>query len=357
MSYNKTTKATFQRVAFFNTFTSRSYTKCRYPFGSLVPNRHGAIELNFYRYGFQGQEKDDEIKGEGNSLNYTFRMHDPRVGRFFTRDPLYKNFPHNSPYAFSENRVIDGGEFEGLEFEVKTYQDPQTLKYSTQVIYDEKIKLGIIKQSYSNIDANNFGAYDNYRMVELNKEVPLRKPRTGSVNVGSFMSNQKYSSPQDLLLDVTSSDMLTNDINEFTQKNGTTDIYPVKSKPYQVKIDASEGYDKMKTFTVVKQKEYLMKYVLKGYKLQVDIMATNIKTDFIEKLTAGFIAQGYKVNVTQYDVESLGGNTVMINDPGNKNGVIISPVAIPNFTLEKIKVLSDEVIEVTDDESGKTVKK
>jgi hypothetical protein len=47
----------------------------------------------------------------------------------------------------------------------------------------------------------------------------------------------------------------------------------------------------------------------------------------------------------------------MINDPGNKNGVIISPVAIPNFTLEKIKVLSDEVIEVTDDESGKTVKK
>ncbi len=32
--------------------------------------------------GFQGQEKDDEIKGEGNSLNYTYRMHDPRLGGF-----------------------------------------------------------------------------------------------------------------------------------------------------------------------------------------------------------------------------------------------------------------------------------
>jgi RHS repeat-associated protein len=79
----------------------------------LVPNRHGSS--NSYRYGFQGQEKDDELKGEGNSLNYTFRMHDPRVGRFFAIDPLEKKFPHNSPYAFSENRVIDGIELEGLE--------------------------------------------------------------------------------------------------------------------------------------------------------------------------------------------------------------------------------------------------
>ena len=85
-----------------------------YPFGMIVPSRHGKSES--YRYGFQGQEKDDEIKGEGNSLNYTYRMHDPRVGRFFAVDPLFRDYPHNSPYAFSENRVIDGVELEGLEF-------------------------------------------------------------------------------------------------------------------------------------------------------------------------------------------------------------------------------------------------
>ena len=42
-------------------------------------------------------------------------MHDPRVGRFFAIDPLAGDFPWNSPYAFSENRVIDGLELEGLE--------------------------------------------------------------------------------------------------------------------------------------------------------------------------------------------------------------------------------------------------
>ncbi|WP_434063925.1 RHS repeat domain-containing protein [Mangrovimonas cancribranchiae] len=79
-----------------------------------MPNRHGSVDS--YRYGFQGQEKDDEIKGEGNSINYKFRMHDPRVGRFLSLDPLAPQYPHNSPYAFSENRVIDGIELEGLEF-------------------------------------------------------------------------------------------------------------------------------------------------------------------------------------------------------------------------------------------------
>ncbi len=43
-------------------------------------------------------------------------MHDPRVGRFLSLDPLSAQYPHNSPFAFSENRVIDGTELEGLEF-------------------------------------------------------------------------------------------------------------------------------------------------------------------------------------------------------------------------------------------------
>ena len=56
----------------------------------LLPGRHA--NTSDYRYGFQGQEMDNEIKGEGNSVNYKYRMHDPRVGRFFARDPLAHKF-------------------------------------------------------------------------------------------------------------------------------------------------------------------------------------------------------------------------------------------------------------------------
>jgi hypothetical protein len=37
------------------------------------------------------------------------------VGRFFAVDPLFKDYPYNSSYAFSENRVLDAIELEGLE--------------------------------------------------------------------------------------------------------------------------------------------------------------------------------------------------------------------------------------------------
>jgi RHS repeat-associated protein len=83
------------------------------PFGVLLKER--TFEEAFFRTGFQGQEHDDEVKGEGNSVNFKYRMHDPRMGRFFAVDPLAYSYPWNSPYAFSENVVIDHIELEGLE--------------------------------------------------------------------------------------------------------------------------------------------------------------------------------------------------------------------------------------------------
>ena len=90
----------------------------------LLPNRHG--NSRDYRYGFQGQEMDNEIKGEGNSINYKYRMHDPRVGRFFAVDPLAPQYPWYSPYQFSGNRLIDRIELEGLEPAEAPTQEGQT---------------------------------------------------------------------------------------------------------------------------------------------------------------------------------------------------------------------------------------
>ncbi|PCI98236.1 MAG: hypothetical protein COB15_06210 [Flavobacteriales bacterium] len=84
-----------------------------FPYGMLMPGRHDAI--GGYRYGFQGQESDDELKGEGNSVNYKYRMHDARLGRFFAVDPLAKEYPELTPYQFSANQPIHAGELEGLE--------------------------------------------------------------------------------------------------------------------------------------------------------------------------------------------------------------------------------------------------
>ena len=73
-----------------------------YPFGMLIPNRHGNSPA--YRYGYQGSEKDNEIKGEGNSYTTHYRLLDPRVGRWLTRDPKVTAF--ETPYSSMSNNPI-----------------------------------------------------------------------------------------------------------------------------------------------------------------------------------------------------------------------------------------------------------
>jgi RHS repeat-associated protein len=72
---------------------------------------------NAYTFGFNGQEKDDEVKGSGNSLEFKFRIYDPRLGRFLSIDPLTSKYPFWTPYAFAGNRPIDGVDLEGKEWE------------------------------------------------------------------------------------------------------------------------------------------------------------------------------------------------------------------------------------------------
>lgn len=104
-----------------------------YPFGMQMNGRQSTNSN--YRYGFQGQEIDGEIKGEGNSVNFKYRMHDSRLGRFFAVDPLTAQYPHNSPYAFSENDVIRAIELEGLEKYICTRYYEQGKYVGTSVVY------------------------------------------------------------------------------------------------------------------------------------------------------------------------------------------------------------------------------
>lgn len=66
-----------------------------------------------YRYSFQNQENDEEL-WEG-AVSFKYRIEDPRLGRFFSVDPLTKDYEYNSSYAFSENKLGIGRELEGLE--------------------------------------------------------------------------------------------------------------------------------------------------------------------------------------------------------------------------------------------------
>ena len=57
-----------------------------------------------YRFGYQGSEKDNEFKGEGNSYTTEFRQLDTRLGRWLSLDPVIQ--PWQSPYCSMDNNPI-----------------------------------------------------------------------------------------------------------------------------------------------------------------------------------------------------------------------------------------------------------
>ena len=136
------------------------------PFGVELDSR---TVSGGYRYGYQRQESDDEVKGDGNTVNYTFRMHDTRLGRFLTVDPLTKSFPYLSSYQFSANSPIQFIELEGKQ---PTY--PMTLEdwvKFTKSMYSKEIisKNESIVESINSFSQND--AQTLFDFFELNSSV------------------------------------------------------------------------------------------------------------------------------------------------------------------------------------------
>jgi RHS repeat-associated protein len=81
----------------------------------------GMVRLNYnagiyaYRYGFNGKEKDNDVKGEGDQMDYGNRIYDPRVGRFLSVDPLTPKYPGLSSYQYASNSPMQNIDLDGLE--------------------------------------------------------------------------------------------------------------------------------------------------------------------------------------------------------------------------------------------------
>ena len=59
-----------------------------------------------YRFGFNGKENDNDVKGNGNQQDYGMRIYDTRLGKFLSVDPLSSSYPWFTPYPFASNSPI-----------------------------------------------------------------------------------------------------------------------------------------------------------------------------------------------------------------------------------------------------------
>jgi RHS repeat-associated protein len=81
-----------------------------YPFGLKHEGYNVLAGNSNYQYKYQGQELQ-----ETGWYSFKWRNYMPDLGRFFNVDPLSEKYTYQSHYNFSENRVVNARELEGLE--------------------------------------------------------------------------------------------------------------------------------------------------------------------------------------------------------------------------------------------------
>jgi|GEM_PF-2673873 len=86
-----------------------------YPFGMEIEGRT-YVNVQAYRFGFNGKEKDVEgMGGGGSTYDYGFRIYNPQIGKFLSVDPITSQYPELTPYQFASNTPIVYIDIDGLE--------------------------------------------------------------------------------------------------------------------------------------------------------------------------------------------------------------------------------------------------
>jgi RHS repeat-associated protein len=116
-----------------------------YPFGFPMPDR--GENLAVYRFGFNGQEADNEVYGDKASYAFEFRNYDARLGRWWGIDLLWQKYPGLSPYLFCSNNPLNRTDMTGMLDDWVQ----RTVDGVTEIYYDRDV------QSQADVD-EKYGA-------------------------------------------------------------------------------------------------------------------------------------------------------------------------------------------------------
>jgi hypothetical protein len=176
------------------------------PFGSAISEMQFKSDTGVsYRYGFNTQEKDDEIAGEGNSYTAEFWQYNSRLGRRFNMDP--RPNPNISNYVCLGNNPIGITDFKGDTIRLTgstrhVNKMVKILEKRTGNDYDIDNRNNIIQKSATNTinDKKNSGDLSMYiyGLTESTNIIELKlvnnKPKStgfdnydlGTVNIKDF---------------------------------------------------------------------------------------------------------------------------------------------------------------------------
>jgi hypothetical protein len=135
------------------------------PFGAPMVSR--TYQASEYRFSFNGQERDDEVSGVGNTMTAEFWEYDARLGRRWNRDP--KSNIEMSPFSCFGNSPILFNDAKGDIFRISKGSDGKTNQKAQTDIENlaNKNNRQFISFNENGIASLNFGPRTTEEIDEL----------------------------------------------------------------------------------------------------------------------------------------------------------------------------------------------
>lgn len=140
-----------------------------YPYGMQMPKRNGST--GEYRYGYNTQERVDEIAGKGNHYTAPYWEYDPRVVHRWNRDPMAFKYPWQSPYVINNNNPIWFHDPLGDEFDPASQEVVDEHKEFTRNEINTLENDLMFLNSLNSALGNNYEGMDPFNevMAEINR--------------------------------------------------------------------------------------------------------------------------------------------------------------------------------------------
>ncbi len=150
----------------------------------------GGNTEGLYRYGFNGKENDNEVKGEGNQQDYGMRIYDPRLGKFLSVDPIARSYPELTPYQFASNTPISAIDLDGLEAQIFHF-----IHGKSEAKYVENASSLRAVEGF-HYEVHHYVSYDNEKpIVKTNAPILVPNPSNVVVNNSTLGSlSERYES-------------------------------------------------------------------------------------------------------------------------------------------------------------------
>jgi len=294
-----------------------------------MPNRTYSLSSGSkYRFGFNGQEKDNEIYGEGNTYDFGARIYDVRIGRWFSIDPLWCKNVGKSPYNFAENSPLRNIDLYGLDAFNVIIEVVNAIKRESivKVVRDNNIKYGVVAVTFLNGNGS-YTEYLSWKRLKYTRvgdiELPYQRLHTNSSTYDdNFASNSNK------------------DFDNKIIKDGYEIGKPIKYQPIATSTIDVNG-QKFK-FEVEASKQEIVTSISK-----IAILTTyHPESEFVAKVKADFEKLGYTVKV-QAHPDLKAGKIPKVE--------VLTITLIYDAKTVKVSESIDQVKSVTNLESGEKI--